>query len=72
MGLIWFSYVAFFFPLNDISLVAGRILPFVFTLYNVILCLSNLEGENQPDTTSVSCGKYGYIFLSKLVFRGRI
>lgn len=62
----------FFFHLSDISSVTGRILPFVFSLYNITLCLNNLEGEIQPDAASIPSGKYSYIFLNKLVFRGVI
>lgn len=65
-------FAFFFFYLSDISSVTGRILPFVFSLYNIILCLNNLEGEIQPDAASIPSGKYSYIFLNKLVFRGVI
>lgn len=63
------SYLLFFpSPLNDISSIADRNLPSVFSLYNIILCLNNLQGEIQPDVDSVPSGKYSYIFLSKLLF----
>jgi len=64
--------ICFFFPLNDISSVADRNLPFVFRLHNIILCLNNLQGEIQPDVALVPSGKDSYILLSKLLFRGLI